>query len=986
MNALLLSLLLPFAALPLQEADRDAPPAPPRATSPWRVEDLVDVTDVGTLEIAPDGMKAIYTRLVPDAKRDRRISRLWLADLALREERPLTSGAHEEFSPCFNEDGKQLAFLSTRPPAAGDDGSGASGSSDDPAARAQVWLLRMDGGEPTAITALPEGVVGVQWASKTRLVVAARERLTQEERTRRDAKDRSVVVEEPRDFAAAAVRLFEVTLGAGDVATVRRLTTNVDTITTFAVAPDGDAVAALASRSPQEEVDGRVPPRAFLLDVATGAERELFAAKKSKPSAFAWSAEGDWLYAAGIAPTVDGENMAGVTLLWEVERASGFERSIDLAWERGLQQERVVPVTGGFVAALADGVAPRFARFTRGADGRFVREWLVGSDAARLARFAARPGIDTVLYHASSAADPGRWCVASLVDQELRDERPVALVPPRAAHRPLAKVETLRFAGANGDEVEALLWHPIAPADGTKRPLLLLTHGGPHANDLDRFSDRWSYPYHRYAARGCYVLAVNYHGSSGYGRAFAESIKGRYYELELVDLVKGIEQVAARYPVDRERLGCLGWSNGAILSIGLTALLPDVVPDARLSFKVCVAGAGDVNWTSDYGNCRFGPAFDDYYLGGPPWRESATYLAKSPLFHAERVTTPTLIQFGGADTHVPTSQGWEWYRALQQIGKAPVRFVLFPDEPHGLQRLTSQRRKLEEEFAFVDRHLFGAAAEDATDAAGEELAARALREGSPLWSALQAEEFARVGDAFGEPLATARMNWPTKERALPLPEVVEVDGLSIGRFEVTRAQWRAFRPDTEVAAGDENLPIAGIALEEAQGYVAWLSETTGERWRLPWLDELEPLAQAAAALAGENTFERWLGFAPRPEEEAALQERARRELGERAKGCSALLWPVGSGAPLVRGAPGQRAALYDLGGNVAEWALARADDEDAVASDSDANHAGMRARRPAKEARAIGGCALMASDAGDPNRAPPATAIGLRVVREAEAK
>lgn len=978
MHSLLLSLLLPFAALPLQDQGASLP----RQPAPWRADDLVDVTDVGTLEIAPDGMKAIYTRLVPDAKRDRRVSRLWLADLALREERPLTSGAHEEFSPCFNEDGKQLAFLSTRPPAGGDnEGGGEASGSDDPAARAQVWLLRMDGGEPVAITALPEGVVGVQWASKTRLIVAARERLTQEERARRDAKDRSVVVEEPRDFAAAAVRLFEVTLGAGDVSTVRRLTTNIDTITTFAVAPDGDAVAALASRSPQEEVDGRVPPRAFLLDVATGAERELFAAQKSKPSTFAWSAEGDWLYAAGIAPTVDGENMAGVTLLSEVERTSGTERPIELGWERGLQEALVVPVTGGFVAALADGVAPRHARFTRTPDGRFAREWLTGTDAARLREFAARPGIDTVLYHASSAGDPGRWCVASLVDAELRDERPVALVPPRAANRPLAKVETIRFAGANGDEVEALLWHPIAPDDGTKRPLLLLPHGGPHANDVDRFSDRWSYPYHRYAARGCYVLAVNYHGSSGYGRAFAESIKGRYYEQELIDLVKGIEWVAARHPVDRERLGCLGWSNGAILSIGLTALLPDLAPELKLAapldFKVCVAGAGDVNWTSDYGNCRFGPAFDDYYLGGPPWRERETYLQKSPLFHAERVTTPTLILFGGADTHVPTSQGWEWYRALQQIGKAPVRFVLFPDEPHGLQRLTSQRRKLEEEFAFVERHLFGADDADASSA---------LREGSPLWSALQAEEFARVGDAFGEPLAAARMNWPTKERALPLPEVVDVDGLLLGRFEVTRAQWRAFRPDTEVAAGDENLPIAAISLDDAQAYVAWLSETTGARWRLPFRDELEPLTQAAAALPGENTFERWLGYAPRPEEEAALQERARRELGERAKGCSALLWPVGSAPPLVRGAPGHRVALYDLGGNVAEWTLARTDDEDAMASDSDANHAGMRARRPAKEPRAIGGSALAASDAGDPKRAPPAAAIGLRVVRESPAR
>lgn len=937
----------------------DEPAAPATPLAPWRIDDLIGWPEVVEAELAPDGLAIAYTRRTLDAAKDRYVTRLWLADLPMQQERPLTRGPFEESAPRWNEDGKALAFVSTRP------------QEDDAAsAKPQVFVLRMDGGEPFSVTSFPEGVAGVQWASKRRLIVAARERPSRAELARADTKDRSIDVESDAAFRDGSTKLFLVTLGMEDAATVRRIgPASPGSVAQFAVAPDGDAVVAHVEQSPRQEVDGREPPRVVLLDVASGREQELFAARKSKPERVLFSAEGQLLYAAGNAPTVDGENHAGVTLAWEIDRATLAERPIELGSERGLAGTELVVVNDGFVAPLADGVDPKFHRFTRAADGRWSKAPLVGEQVDGLERLLARPGIDTAASFRSRATDPGGWRLGGLVDSELRDERALPLVPSRAAGRRLAPVEAFRFAGANGAEVEALLWHPSdpqrAPRDG-RWPLIVAPHGGPYANDVDRFRDRWGYAWHLLAERGAFVLAVNYHGSAGYGRAFAESIKGRYYEQELLDLVRAIEHVAARHPVDRERLACIGWSNGAILSIALTSLLQDFVPDARLSFRACVAGAGDVNWTSDYGNCRFGPAFDDYYLGGPPWRESAAYLAKSPLFHAERVTTPTLVLFGDEDTHVPTAQGWEWYRALQQIGKAPVKFVLFPDEPHGLTRPSSRRRKLEEELAFLDRHLFEeAATAKETVAAAPATEHDPVKEGSPLWSALQAESFARVGDAWGEPLAAPQPNWPVKGRAGALPEVVDVDGLLLGRFEVTRAQWQTFRPELVVAPGDENLPIADVALADAQAYVEWLSMTTGAAWRLPYLDELEPLAAVAAALPGENTLDHSAGYAPRPEDAAALLARAERDLFARVAGLSPLIRDVGLGPPLVRGPPSARVALYDLGGNVAEWALARGEDS-------------------TKGARAVGGCALVASDPGSSRGEVLARGTGLRVVRKQE--
>ena len=152
-------------------------------------------------------------------------------------------------------------------------------------------------------------------------------------------------------------------------------------------------------------------------------------------------------------------------------------------------------------------------------------------------------------------------------------------------------------------------------------------------------------------------------------------------------------------------MAVMGWSNGAIIATMLTVQYPDM-------FLAATPGAGDVNWTSDFGTCQFGVTFDQSYFGGAPWDDvngktyNESYILKSPLFELEKVKTPTLIFHGSEDRAVPRDQGWEYYRALQQSNRAPVRFLWFPGQPHGLQKITHQKRKMEEELAWFDKYFF----------------------------------------------------------------------------------------------------------------------------------------------------------------------------------------------------------------------------------------------------------------------------------------
>ena len=142
------------------------------------------------------------------------------------------------------------------------------------------------------------------------------------------------------------------------------------------------------------------------------------------------------------------------------------------------------------------------------------------------------------------------------------------------------------------------------------------------------------------------------------------------------------------------------------------------------------------------------------------------------------------------------------------------------------------------------------------------------------------------------------------------------DTLTVSRFEVTRAQFRAFAADYDAPKGTADYPANALSADRAQAYVDWLSEQTGQKYRLPTADELAALREARGG-PDENTPAHWAGFSPNPDEYRRLRARLDQHPTD------ALLMPVGS-RPAGHGDDGVGPLLYDVDGNVAEWA--RTDD------------------------------------------------------------
>jgi len=239
------------------------------------------------------------------------------------------------------------------------------------------------------------------------------------------------------------------------------------------------------------------------------------------------------------------------------------------------------------------------------------------------------------------------------------------------AQRRLGELREVSVIGALGEPVQLWLTLPAGFSPKKKHPLMQVIHGGPFAAAGDTFSYRWN-P-HVLAARGHVVAQVNYHGSSGFGFAFRDSIMGRQGQLELQDIEAASDWLLQQPWADPQRLSATGGSYGGFL----VAWMNGHVQPGRYRSYVCHAGVFDRVATFSADSYAERPRD----LGARYWENPAQVLAQSPHSAAGQMRTPTLVIHGALDYRVPDCNGLAYYNTLKARG-VDARLLWFPDENH----------------------------------------------------------------------------------------------------------------------------------------------------------------------------------------------------------------------------------------------------------------------------------------------------------------
>jgi len=284
------------------------------------------------------------------------------------------------------------------------------------------------------------------------------------------------------------------------------------------------------------------------------------------------------------------------------------------------------------------------------------------------------------------ASSPVQAPSVVVVDVDGGTAHPIAgargLVDPRSLSQP----EPFAFTTRDGAEVHGLFYPPSASA-GTLPPLIVKAHPGPTANVQMRLD--WHTQY--LTSHGFAVAEIDYRGSTGYGRAFRNALRGQWGERDPRDCADAAEHLFSADQADPQRTAIWGASAG-----GYTALRALV---RTTTFAACVARSPitDPRTWRDAAP-KFQAHHADALIG--PWPEATdTYRARSVLDNADKINRPVLLLHGGQDSITPAAQS----RALAKALGDRARLAVFPGEGHTLCSPQAQRRAVELELDFLIR-------------------------------------------------------------------------------------------------------------------------------------------------------------------------------------------------------------------------------------------------------------------------------------------
>jgi dipeptidyl aminopeptidase/acylaminoacyl peptidase len=695
-----LALVLSLALVTAVVAQAPSPNNTSAVKRAFTFEDMMTLKRVGAPVPSPDGKWVAFDCEDVDLEADTKISHLWIVPASGGESRRLNETPNHEGRPRFSPDGKRLIWTS---------------KATDPT---QIWMCDFDTesgvlkGKPHQVTNISTGADGGIWSPDGKNIVFVS---TVYPDCKDDAcnKQRDEEVKNSKVKARIFKRLFyrhwnaftefkrshlfvisaDATVEAGvppagaDVSQPTRLPPqkneprdltpgdhdvppfNLGGQDMYAISPDGQE---LAYTSNIDEVDATsTNNEIFIVPIAGGTPRKISTSPGSDSTPL-YSPDGK--YIAWRSQARAGFE-ADKWRLFVRDRQSGETRDLTEKFDRSI---------GSFTWGFLGDSFIYYAAEDHG-DAIIHAQFLDKEKALRVVRAHADDLVvrGRVLYFSrnSISAPSEIWGIE--VPEELAPFDAVQVTHMNDAllsQIDMQPLESFTFKGANNEDVQGFLVKPPGFDPAKRYPLKFLIHGGPQGAWGNEWTYRWNAQL--FAASGYVVVMINFHGSTGYGQKFIDSISGDWGGKPYVDLMRGLDYVEKTYPfIDKNREAALGASYGGYMANWILGHTD--------RFKCIVSHDGMFNSESAYGTTEE-LWFNEWEFKGPPWKQRELYRRFSPHLFVEKFKTPTLVVHGQLDYRLDVSEGFQLFTTLQRL-KVPSKMLYFPDEGHWVLKPQNSR-------------------------------------------------------------------------------------------------------------------------------------------------------------------------------------------------------------------------------------------------------------------------------------------------------
>ena len=633
------------------------------------LDELLTLQAVGATQISPDGKWVAYTVNYGDFKQDTFVSQIWLANTDTGKRVQLTRGEKSSTAARWSPDGQWLAFLSNR--------------IED---KNQIFLINPNGGESRQLTKSETAINSFAWSEDGRTIA-----YTATEPTAKPLKDRK---EYYGDFDVVHAGYTHMHIWSLDVAEAlkspivgKQRTKKTDfSVSSFSWSPDGSTIVFSATINPDliQGTTGDI----YLLKLSDDSVKKIvdqpgpdtnpLFSPDGKQIVFT-SAMGQKIYFASNSRLaivgVDGGKPKSIT--------DGFDENPGLLeWNRNGVYFAGLQKTASHLFRV-DPVSTKITRVSQ-------------PDNLLAGGFSVARSGDRIGFTVSSPTSVGEVYVS-----DTRSFTPRKLTNFNEQTKPftLGTREVISWQSQDGTTIEGVLIKPADFDPAKKYPLLCIIHGGPTGIDRPMLltPDARYYPSDIWAARGALILKVNYRGSAGYGEKFRKLNVGNLGVGDAWDVLSGVDFLIAKGWVDKNKVACMGWSQGGYISAFLTT--------SSDRFVAISVGAGISNWATYYYNTDITP-FTINYLGNDPAEDPAIYAKTSPMNYIKTARTPTLIQHGEFDRRVPIANAYELRQGLENRG-VKVEMVVYKGFGHGINKPKSMRAVMQHNLSWFNHYIWG---------------------------------------------------------------------------------------------------------------------------------------------------------------------------------------------------------------------------------------------------------------------------------------